>query len=79
MPISKKGALFFTGHFWQKLIPFEEITRHDIVLIPAFGTTLKIEEELKSIGVVTEQYNTTCPFVEKVWNRSRQIAEKNIP
>src|SRR5690606_7536795 len=24
----------------------------------------------------TETYNTTCPFVEKVWNRSEQIARK---
>ena len=74
--LKERGVVFLQDTFGKKLIPFEEITRHDIVLIPAFGTTLKIEEELKSIGVVTEQYNTTCPFVEKVWNRSRQIAEK---
>ncbi|MBK7735388.1 MAG: 4-hydroxy-3-methylbut-2-enyl diphosphate reductase [Chitinophagaceae bacterium] len=74
--LKERGVVFLQDTFGKKLISFEEITRHDIVLIPAFGTTLKIEEELKSIGVVTEQYNTTCPFVEKVWNRSRQIAEK---
>ena len=74
--LKERGVVFLQDTFGKKLIPFEEITRHDIVLIPALGATLKIEEELKSIGVVTEQYNTTCPFVEKVWNRSRQIAEK---
>ena len=33
---------------------------------------------LKSKGIHTEKYNTTCPFVEKVWNRSGQIAEKKF-
>ncbi len=75
--LKERGVVFLQDTYGKKLISFEEITRHDIVLIPAFGTTLKIEEELKNIGVVTEQYNTTCPFVEKVWNRSKQIAEKN--
>lgn len=75
--LKERGVVFLQDTYGNKLIPFEEITKDDIVLIPAFGTTLKIEEELKNIGVVTEQYNTTCPFVEKVWNRSRQIAEKN--
>jgi 4-hydroxy-3-methylbut-2-enyl diphosphate reductase len=50
--------------------------QNDIVLIPAFGTTLEIEEVLKAKGIQTEKYNTTCPFVEKVWNRSEQVAQK---
>jgi 4-hydroxy-3-methylbut-2-enyl diphosphate reductase len=47
------------------------------VIIPAFGTTLEIERQLNEIGIQTEKYNTTCPFVEKVWNRSEQIAGKD--
>src|SRR5690606_34227633 len=58
-----------------QLIPFDSLTKDDIVLIPAFGTTLAIEAQLKSIGIQVEQYNTTCPFVEKVWNRSEAIAK----
>jgi 4-hydroxy-3-methylbut-2-enyl diphosphate reductase len=46
------------------------------VIIPAFGTTLEIEAKLNALGIPTEKYNTTCPFVEKVWNRSEQIAKK---
>ncbi len=75
--LKERGVVFLQDTYGKKLIPFEEINHDDIVLIPAFGTTLKIEEELKNRGVVTEQYNTTCPFVEKVWNRSKQIADKN--
>ncbi len=47
----------------------------DIVIVPAFGTTLQIEKELKEIGIEIEKYNTTCPFVEKVWNRAEAIAK----
>jgi 4-hydroxy-3-methylbut-2-en-1-yl diphosphate reductase len=47
------------------------------VLIPAFGTTLEIERKLKGIGIQTEKYDTTCPFVEKVWNRSEVIAKND--
>jgi 4-hydroxy-3-methylbut-2-en-1-yl diphosphate reductase len=71
------GIEFLQDTNGKQLIPFEELTAEDIVLIPAFGTTLEIEEKLKSIGISTEKYNTTCPFVEKVWNRSEQIAMKD--
>jgi 4-hydroxy-3-methylbut-2-en-1-yl diphosphate reductase len=59
------------------LIPFEELKSDDVVIIPAFGTTLDIEKRLNNIGIQTEKYNTTCPFVEKVWNRSEVIAKKD--
>lgn len=71
------GIEFLQDTHGKQLIPFEQITAEDIVLIPAFGTTLEIEEKLREIGIQTEKYNTTCPFVEKVWNRSEQIAEKD--
>lgn len=71
------GIEFLQDTHGKQLIPFEEITAEDIVLIPAFGTTLDIEKRLNDIGISTEKYNTTCPFVEKVWNRSQQIAGKD--
>jgi 4-hydroxy-3-methylbut-2-en-1-yl diphosphate reductase len=74
--LQNKGVRFLQDTSGRQLIPFDELTREDIVLIPAFGTTLQIEQELRSVGIQTEKYNTTCPFVEKVWNRSEQIASK---
>lgn len=71
------GIQFLQDTYGKQLIPFETITSDDIVLIPAFGTTLEIEDKLKHIGIQIEKYNTTCPFVEKVWNRSEVIAKKN--
>ncbi len=72
----KHGIQFLQDTHGKQLIPFDEITGDDIVLIPAFGTTLDIEKMLQAKGIPTEKYNTTCPFVEKVWNRSEVIAQK---
>src|SRR6476620_3109467 len=74
--LQSHGVTFLQDNYGQQLIPFEELTADDVVIIPAFGTTLAIEERLNRIGIATEKYNTTCPFVEKVWNRSEQIAKK---
>jgi 4-hydroxy-3-methylbut-2-en-1-yl diphosphate reductase len=72
-----RGVRFLQDTKGNMLIPFEELTADDVVIIPAFGTTLLIEEKLNAIGISTKKYNTTCPFVEKVWNRGDQIAKKN--
>ncbi len=74
--LAERGVQFLQDTYGKQVIPFEEITSDDVVIIPAFGTTLEIEKMLQDKGIPTAQYNTTCPFVEKVWNRSEQIAEK---
>ena len=75
--LKKSGVLFLQDNTGKQLIPFQALNASDIVLIPAFGTTLAIEKQLKEIGIQTEKYDTTCPFVEKVWNRSDAIAKNN--
>lgn len=75
--LQSHGVTFLQDTYGKQLIPFSELTADDVVIIPAFGTTLAIEEQLNGIGIQTEKYNTTCPFVEKVWNRSEAIAKKN--
>ncbi len=72
----EKGVQFLQDTLGNQIIPFSELRSNDIVIIPAFGTTLEMEARLQALGVQTEKYNTTCPFVEKVWNRSEQIARK---
>lgn len=72
----QRGVRFLQDTKGNSLVNFEELTADDAVVIPAFGTTLAIEAKLNAIGIKTEKYNTTCPFVEKVWNRSEQIAKK---
>jgi 4-hydroxy-3-methylbut-2-en-1-yl diphosphate reductase len=73
----EKGVQFLQDTHGKQVIPFEMLTKDDVVIIPAFGTTLDIEKQLTDIGIETYRYNTTCPFVEKVWNRSEQIAKKD--
>lgn len=72
----QKGVQFLQDTNGKELIPFETLTKDDIVIIPAFGTTIAMEKKLNAIGIEVQQYNTTCPFVEKVWNRSAQISKK---
>ena len=69
------GVKFLQDTDGSTLIPFSELRPDDVVLIPAFGTTLEIEDKLHQLGIQIEEYNTTCPFVEKVWNRSEAIAK----
>ncbi|MGI8584672.1 MAG: 4-hydroxy-3-methylbut-2-enyl diphosphate reductase [Chitinophagaceae bacterium] len=75
--LKNRGVKFLMDTHGNSLIDFEMLTSDDIVIIPAFGTTLDIENKLRNIGIRIEKYNTTCPFVEKVWNRAESIAAKN--
>lgn len=68
-----RGVRFILSPDGTQLIPFEELRPEDIVIVPAFGTTVELFEKLKGIGINPEIYNATCPFVEKVWNRSSQL------
>jgi 4-hydroxy-3-methylbut-2-enyl diphosphate reductase len=71
------GIRFIQDTDGTQLIPWNEISDEDIVIIPAFGTTLEIEKILSDKGVDVRSYNTTCPFVEKVWNRSEKLGIEN--
>ncbi len=72
--LKDQGIRFLQDTEGRSITPLSELVADDVVLIPAFGTTLELEAELKQIGVNIEQYNTTCPFVEKVWNRAAKLA-----
>lgn len=71
------GVQFMQDTFGKQIIQFNNLQSDDVVIIPAFGTTLETEKLLNEKGIHTEKYNTTCPFVEKVWNRSEAIAKKD--
>ena len=71
-----KGVQFLFETDGTERIPISSLTSEDIVIVPAFGTTLEIQEELQQVGIDPYQYNTTCPFVEKVWRRGKQLGKK---
>jgi 4-hydroxy-3-methylbut-2-enyl diphosphate reductase len=71
--LMNKGVRFLMDTSGNQIINWDELNKDDIVIIPAFGTTIEIENKLKEIGINSYKFNTTCPFVEKVWNRSEQL------
>ena len=73
-----KGIKFIMDTHGNHLIPWKDIKSDDIVIIPAFGTTLEILDILEKKGVSTKQYNTTCPFVTRVWKRADQLSKQNF-
>jgi 4-hydroxy-3-methylbut-2-enyl diphosphate reductase len=73
-----RGVKFLQDTHGKQLIPFDTLTQDDIVLIPAFGAPLQLLKELEDRGIVTEKYDTTCPFVERVWKKSAQIGKENF-
>ncbi|MGO4293870.1 4-hydroxy-3-methylbut-2-enyl diphosphate reductase [Chitinophaga sp. RAB17] len=72
-----RGVQFIMDTSGNQLVPWESLEPNDIVIIPAFGTTLETERQLASLGIEPLKYNTTCPFVERVWNKAEQIGKKN--
>lgn len=74
--LHSKGVRFLFEPSGKPLIDFDNLTSDDIVVVPAFGTTIEIQAELKQRGIDPYSYDTTCPFVEKVWKRGDQIGEK---
>jgi 4-hydroxy-3-methylbut-2-enyl diphosphate reductase len=74
--LQARGVEFLMDTKGNALRDLDTLQPDDIVIIPAFGTTLDIERKLRAAGIRIENYDTTCPFVEKVWNRSEQIARK---
>lgn len=74
--LKESGVQFIMNTVGQMYIEWSDLKSDDIVIIPAFGTTIETENRLKSLGISPLEYNTTCPFVQKVWNRSEQIGRK---
>lgn len=74
--LRRRGVQFLFETDGSEKIPLNSLDEDDIVIVPAFGTTLEMQEKLKERGIDPYQFNTTCPFVEKVWNRGNQLGKK---
>ncbi|MFH1321125.1 MAG: hypothetical protein ABII90_10785 [Bacteroidota bacterium] len=75
--LQQRGIKFIMDTEGNQFVEWDELKPGDIVIIPAFGTTPETEKKLKDIGINTRKYDTTCPFVEKVWNRSEKLGKDN--
>jgi 4-hydroxy-3-methylbut-2-en-1-yl diphosphate reductase len=75
--LRSRGVNFLMDTSGSEIINWSELTSEDVVVIPAFGTTLEIEKKLKDTGIDPYRYDTTCPFVEKVWNRAELLGKQD--
>ena len=75
--LKNRGVKFLREHSGKQLIDWGELQSNDVVIVPAFGTTVEIQKLMKDRGIDPYQYDTTCPFVEKVWNRAETLGKKN--
>lgn len=73
--LTERGVQFLQDTTGTQLIPFDNLTPNDVVIIPAFGAPLNVIDILESKHIKTESYNTTCPFVERVWKKSESIGK----
>ena len=76
--LKSKGVRFIREHSGKQLIDWNELRSDDIVIVPAFGTTVEIQNILKERDINPYLYDATCPFVEKVWNRAESLGEKHF-
>jgi len=80
--LAERGIRFIHDSNGERQIEENQISTEDVVLIPAFGTTLEIEESLHRSGIDTttqefrEHFDTTCPFVSKVWDRGEELGRE---
>ncbi len=75
--LTKRGVQFLQDTKGNQLIPWENLNAESIVIIPAFGTTLEIESILSARGIQLAKYDTTCPFVQRVWKKSEKLGQEN--
>lgn len=76
--LQNRGVKFIMDTNGNRYVEWDELKKDDIVIIPAFGTTVEIEDKLAGLGIDTLKYNTTCPFVEKVWNRADSLGKTDF-
>ena len=76
--LQDRGIQFIMDTEGNQFVEWDTLKSDDIVIIPAFGTTLETEGKLKELGIETYKYNTTCPFVERVWNRTAKLGEDDF-
>jgi len=68
-----RGLKFIMDTQGNQLIDWDMITANDVVITPAFGTTIETKELLEKKNIKLETYDTTCPFVTRVWKKADSI------
>ncbi|HEY5122955.1 MAG TPA: 4-hydroxy-3-methylbut-2-enyl diphosphate reductase [Ignavibacteria bacterium] len=72
-----RGVRFIMETSGTQIIDWKELNPDDVIIVPAFGTTVEIQNKISEIGINTIEYDTTCPFVEKVWNKAATLGKSD--
>lgn len=75
--LQERGIQFLQDTYGHTLIPFSELQDNDVLIIPAFGAPLEVLQQIQQLHLHIYYYNTTCPFVERVWKKAEQIGKQN--
>lgn len=75
--LQQRGIQFLQDTYGNTLIDFSELKNDDVIVIPAFGAPLEILNKIKELQLNIYYYDTTCPFVERVWKKAEQIGKQN--
>jgi len=73
-----RGMRFIMDTDGNQLIDWDEINSDDVVITPAFGTTIEIKKLLEDKNIKLEKYDTTCPFVTRVWKKASSIGTNDF-
>ncbi len=71
-----RGVTFLMKPNGERVLDFKTLRPDDIVIVPAFGTTLELQRELEDLGINPYSHDTTCPFVQKVWKRAEELGRR---
>ena len=74
--LRERGIRFLRTTNGEQLIPFDDLRPDDLVIIPAFGAPPEVVADLRARGIAPETYDTTCPFVVRVWKKSAHIGTR---
>jgi len=76
--LQARGVRFLRTTAGEQLIPFDTLGPGDLVIVPAFGAPTETLDQLAARGVDVQAYDTTCPFVVRVWKKGTQIGQKGF-
>ncbi len=70
-----RGVRFLMQPDGTRVVDFATLDKNDIVIVPAFGTTIELQQELLERGIDPYFFDATCPFVQKVWKRADELGK----
>lgn len=71
--LQARGIRFLRTTSGEPLLPLDTLAPGDLVIVPAFGAPTEVLDDLSARGVDVQAYDTTCPFVVRVWKKGAKI------